>query len=111
MKITLGMPSFEALTTVSDELKDYYVVEVDERVIKSSSFSILVNYELEEGEEMPEETVGTPVEDTKFSDVEFQDGIQEWLYENHTGKVYCMTFSKMLFEKEEDAALFKLTWC
>ena len=92
------------------DLEKYCHVDIGGgKIVKNAQITWIMTVESDDGnlEDLPGEPYD-PDEDHS-PNITLHDGIQEWLIENMTGKVY-FGLTDAWFENEEDALAFKLRW-
>ncbi len=102
------------MTTITrptiEDLKDYCHIDVGGgKIVKNAQLTWVMT--VESDEDNPVDLPGEPYDpdEDHSPKITLHDGIQEWLIENMTGKVY-FGLSIAYFENEEDAMAFKLKW-
>jgi len=95
------------MTESKIDIEKYHHVDVSGgKIVKSAQLTWIATIESDE-DTLP----GTPYdpEEDHSPKITLHDGIQEWLTENATGKVYFWLVDAW-FENAEDAVAFKLRW-
>ncbi len=93
-----------------ENLEDYHHIDVGGgKIVKNVQVTWVMT--VKNDEDNTTDLPGKPYDpdEDHSPKITLQDGVQEWLTENMTGKVY-FSLTNAWFENEEDAFAFKLRW-
>ncbi len=90
------------------DIENYHHVDVSSgKIVKSAQLTWIATIESDENSSI--DLPAYDPEEDHSPKITLHDGIQEWLTENMTGKVY-FGLTDSWFENAEDAIAFKLRW-
>ena len=98
------------MTKSNVDLKNYHHVDVSGgKIVKSAQLTWIATIESDDNSPIDLPGKAYDPDEDHSPKITLHDGIQEWLTENATGKVYFWLVDAW-FENAEDAVAFKLRW-